>query len=192
MPKLKTGHISPSLEEDLVIDAGIASDPDTFELSTEDVAKLQPIRPRGRPPSPNAKRPVKLRLDPEVVDGFRATGPGWQSRINEVLRDHVQSLPRTRTQTRLDEQSKNTVYRESTSRHHNTRYDMVAKDQLFVERRPQGDYAVRRPDSDRASAVLPTQAEAIARARELNPNREPLVERVRNTSVGNPDKWRKP
>lgn len=65
------------------------------------------------------------------------------------------------------------------------------KKQIFVERRPQGDYAVRRPNSDRASAVLPTQAEAIARARELSPDRSPLVERVRNTSVGKPDRWRK-
>jgi hypothetical protein len=65
-------------------------------------------------------------------------------------------------------------------------------DQLFVERRPQGDYAVRRGDSERASAVLPTQAEAIERARELNPNKAPLVERVRNTDEGSRDKWRKP
>ncbi len=65
-------------------------------------------------------------------------------------------------------------------------------DQLFVERRPQGDYAVRRGDSERASAVLPTQAEAIERARELNPNKVPLVERVRNTDEGGRDKWRKP
>jgi hypothetical protein len=69
---------------------------------------------------------------------------------------------------------------------------MVSKDQLFVERRPQGDYAVRRGGSDRASAVLPTQQEAIERARELNPGHEPLVERVRHTNVGDPDKWRKP
>lgn len=68
----------------------------------------------------------------------------------------------------------------------------MAKDQLFVERRPQGDYAVRRGDSERASAVLETQAEAIERARELNPGTAPLVERVRYTDVGKPDKWRKP
>ena len=66
------------------------------------------------------------------------------------------------------------------------------KDRLFVERRPQGDYAVRRPNSQRASDVLPTQAEAIQRARELNPDEQPLVERVRNTDRGHPDKWRKP
>ena len=47
------------------------------------------------------------------------------------------------------------------------------KDRLFVERRPQGDYAVRKPNSERASAVLPTQAEAIDRARELNPGKSP-------------------
>ena len=67
----------------------------------------------------------------------------------------------------------------------------VNEDRLFVERRPEGDYAVRRPNSDRASAVLPTQAEAIARARELNPHSKPLVERVRQTSGGHPDKWRR-
>jgi hypothetical protein len=63
---------------------------------------------------------------------------------------------------------------------------------IFVERRPAGDYAVRKPGSDRASAVEPTQAAAIERAREINPNAAVHVERVRNTSGGNPDKWRKP
>ena len=40
---------------------------------------------RGRPPSDNAKKLVSLRLSPEVLDHFRATGPGWQTRINETL-----------------------------------------------------------------------------------------------------------
>ena len=65
------------------------------------------------------------------------------------------------------------------------------KDRLFVERRPQGDYAVRRPNSERASDVLPTQKQAIERARELNPGKAPVVERVRYTDRGKPDKWRK-
>jgi len=68
----------------------------------------------------------------------------------------------------------------------------MSKDRLFVERRAQGDYAVRRANSQRASDVRPTQAEAIDRARELNPNTQPLVERVRYTSHGKPDQWRKP
>jgi hypothetical protein len=62
---------------------------------------------------------------------------------------------------------------------------------LFVEQRPEGDYAVRKPNSGRASAVLPTQSEAIERARQLNPSFAPLVERVRHTSAGKPDQWRK-
>jgi hypothetical protein len=68
----------------------------------------------------------------------------------------------------------------------------MPNERLFVEQRPEGDYAVRRPNSGRASDVLPTQAEAIERARELNPNVAPLVERVRHTSAGKPDQWRKP
>lgn len=64
-------------------------------------------------------------------------------------------------------------------------------DRLFVERREQGDYAIRRSDSERASDVRPTQAEAIERAREMD-HSEILVERVRHTDRGHPDKWRKP
>ncbi len=63
---------------------------------------------------------------------------------------------------------------------------------IFVEQRPQGDYAVRRADSQRASDVLGTQSEAIQRARELAPGATPHVERVRHTSKGKPDQWRKP
>lgn len=63
---------------------------------------------------------------------------------------------------------------------------------IFVERRPEGDYAVRKPDSKRASAVAPTQSEAIDRAREIDPAAAVHVERVRTTSKGKPDKWRAP
>ena len=40
----------------------------------------------GRPPTENPKRQVTLRLDPDVLEKFRATGKGWQSRINAELR----------------------------------------------------------------------------------------------------------
>lgn len=40
----------------------------------------------GRPPAENPKRQVTLRLDPDVIEKFRATGKGWQSRINAELR----------------------------------------------------------------------------------------------------------
>ncbi len=67
----------------------------------------------------------------------------------------------------------------------------MGKDQLSVEPREQGDYAVRRANSERASAVRPTQAEAIERARELNPYISQLVDGVRHIGRGNPHKWRK-
>ncbi len=41
---------------------------------------------RGRPKSASPKEAVSLRLDPDVLAHFRATGPGWQSRINAALR----------------------------------------------------------------------------------------------------------
>lgn len=68
----------------------------------------------------------------------------------------------------------------------------MADKRIYVERREGGDYAVRRAGSERASDVLPTQQEAIERARELSPGVAPHVERVRTTSVGGRDKWRKP
>jgi uncharacterized protein (DUF4415 family) len=44
---------------------------------------------RGRPPLDRPKEAVKLRLSPEVLDHFRAGGPGWQTRINETLEKAV-------------------------------------------------------------------------------------------------------
>ncbi|SDU04856.1 hypothetical protein SAMN05444156_1660 [Verrucomicrobium sp. GAS474] len=68
----------------------------------------------------------------------------------------------------------------------------MADKPLYVERRPQGDYAVRKPNSERASAVAPTQAAAIAKAGQLNPGAAIHVERVRDTKAGGRDKWRTP
>ena len=41
---------------------------------------------RGRPKG-STKQLVSLRIDNDILDRFRATGPGWQSRINEALRN---------------------------------------------------------------------------------------------------------
>ena len=66
------------------------------------------------------------------------------------------------------------------------------KHELYVERRSQGDYAVRRGGSERASATAPTQKKAIEKAEKLDPKAAVHVERVRDTDVGGRDKWRKP
>jgi len=44
---------------------------------------------RGRPKSESPKVLTTLRLDREVVEKFKADGPGWQSRINDVLKKAI-------------------------------------------------------------------------------------------------------
>lgn len=46
-------------------------------------------RGRGRPPLDNPKKQVTLRLDAEVLERLRASGPGWQSRVNDALKKVV-------------------------------------------------------------------------------------------------------
>ncbi len=46
---------------------------------------------RGRPRLEEPKKQVTLRLDQVVIDRFRQSGPGWQGRINEVLRKAVKA-----------------------------------------------------------------------------------------------------
>lgn len=61
---------------------------------------------------------------------------------------------------------------------------------LYVERREEGDYVVRKPRAKYASAIAPTQKEAIRIAREMGAT-HPHVERVRRARNGSPDKWRR-
>ena len=44
------------------------------------------IRKGGRPKSETPKVAVHIRLDADIVQHFRASGPGWQTRLNEALR----------------------------------------------------------------------------------------------------------
>jgi uncharacterized protein (DUF4415 family) len=46
---------------------------------------------RGRPPSSNRKIPVKLRIDGDLVAALRASGPGWHTRLNALIREAVQN-----------------------------------------------------------------------------------------------------
>ena len=62
--------------------------------------------------------------------------------------------------------------------------------EFFIEQRPDGRYSVSRPNADGPSAVTDTQAEGIARAREIDPNATIHVERVRDIGPGR-DKWRR-
>jgi len=55
-------------------------------FQSADIYQGETLVRRGRPPvGDRPKEAVKLRLSPDVLDHFRASGPGWQTRINETL-----------------------------------------------------------------------------------------------------------
>jgi uncharacterized protein (DUF4415 family) len=70
----------------------IWNDPDDApELTAEffksaDLYEGNKLKTRGRPKAATTKEPIKLRLDADVVAALRASGEGWQTRINETLR----------------------------------------------------------------------------------------------------------
>jgi uncharacterized protein (DUF4415 family) len=84
-------------EEDAEITAAALRDPDNPPLTEEFWKRARPATKampefiarwrkwRGQQKAP-VKKLVSLRLDPDIIDHFRATGPGWQGRINDALR----------------------------------------------------------------------------------------------------------
>ncbi|MCZ2897315.1 BrnA antitoxin family protein [Burkholderia thailandensis] len=79
--------VMPTDEEDAAINRGIAADPDTFEVPAEDFAKMTRRGKRGRPPLEAPKVQLTVRYDVDIVDAFKATGEGWQTRMNDALRE---------------------------------------------------------------------------------------------------------
>lgn len=78
--KLNRIFVLPSAEEAAAINAGIAADPDTFEVTDAQFKKM-----RGRPAGSN-KTLVHIRLDNDLLERFKAAGAGWQTRMNDALR----------------------------------------------------------------------------------------------------------
>lgn len=50
---------------------------------------LKTIIRKGRPKSDNPKTPISIRLSSEVVSFFKATGKGWQTRLDKILQNYV-------------------------------------------------------------------------------------------------------
>lgn len=85
-------------EEEAEIQNQIAADPDDSEATDEELAQARPFkealpdlykrieRARGRPKLDKPKQMVSIRLDQDVIAKYKATGKGWQARINEVLK----------------------------------------------------------------------------------------------------------
>ena len=103
MSKQLPGIVIPTPEEDEIINAGIAADPDTDEAddgwfaeansSAEAVPHIlaRYRRTRGRQKAPT-KEQIHIRLDADIIEHFRGGGPGWQTRLNDALRRAVFSV----------------------------------------------------------------------------------------------------
>jgi len=96
MPALKPGTIWPTPEEDAVITAAAMSDPDALPLTDAEWERVKPFarigaRPVGRPKVDVQRPKVTLRMEPTVLAHLRATGKGWQTRVNAILREAVEA-----------------------------------------------------------------------------------------------------
>jgi uncharacterized protein (DUF4415 family) len=82
--------VMPTPKENKAIAAAAKVDPDAQPLSHTQLRAMVPMRDlRGRPKSESTKKLVSVRYSPEVLAYFRATGEGWQSRMDSVLRKYV-------------------------------------------------------------------------------------------------------
>ena len=82
--------VMPTAAEDKAITAAARSDPDAQPLTPKQLKAMVPMRTlRGRPKSDNKKLLVSVRYSPEVIEYFKSTGEGWQSRMDGVLLKYV-------------------------------------------------------------------------------------------------------
>ena len=81
----KRSIVMPTPEQDAAINAGIAADPDTYELSKTEFKQLRPMR--GRPLGSGTKVQLTVRFDADVIQAFKQAGDGWQTKMNDALRD---------------------------------------------------------------------------------------------------------
>ena len=80
----------PSMAENAKIVAAAKADPDAQPMTKAQLEAMVPLRAvRGRPKLENKKLLLSVRYSAEVVEYFRATGEGWQARMDSVLRQYV-------------------------------------------------------------------------------------------------------
>lgn len=91
-----------NVAEEARVKAGIKADPDTRELKAADFVAMMPfaeaVRRRGRPKAVTHKISVTVRLEPRVVDFFRQSGRGWQTRLSGILAGYVDRKRRHQAQ----------------------------------------------------------------------------------------------
>lgn len=91
MNKPKIQLKRPTPEEEQQINEMIAADVDDYEASFDDFSQVQPLARMGRPKAAVTKESVTIRLSPEVVGYFRASGKGWQTRLEQALKEYMHS-----------------------------------------------------------------------------------------------------
>jgi uncharacterized protein (DUF4415 family) len=77
-----------SLKSDLArVDAHVVKRTQYRELPelTEEMLSRATLNKGGRPRSPNPRKLISLRLPVDVIERWKATGPGWQTRMAERL-----------------------------------------------------------------------------------------------------------
>ena len=80
----------PTVAQDRAINAAAKADPDAQPLTPKQLKSMLPMRAlRGRPKLANPKQLVSVRYSAEVIEYFKSTGEGWQSRMDGVLRQYV-------------------------------------------------------------------------------------------------------
>ena len=52
---------------------------------------MPPLRRLGRPALEQPKVPMTMRVDADLLAAIKASGAGWQTRVNQVLRDAVRT-----------------------------------------------------------------------------------------------------
>lgn len=83
--------IRPTAQEDKVITKAALTDPDALPLTEDDFQNMPLIKSRGRPIGSGKKTQITVRLDDDVIEAFRSDGAGWQTRMNDVLKEWVLS-----------------------------------------------------------------------------------------------------
>jgi uncharacterized protein (DUF4415 family) len=79
-------------EEDKAITAAARSDPDAQPLTPKQLKSMRPMKAlRGRPKSEHKRLLVSVRYSQEVVAFFKATGDGWQTRVDSALQDWLKT-----------------------------------------------------------------------------------------------------
>jgi len=85
--------IMPTPQEDAEIQRGIDADPDTIEITPDLMARMKPFKARGRPRLDSPKVQLSMRYDADIIEAFKAGGDGWQTRMNNALRDWLRIHP---------------------------------------------------------------------------------------------------